>query len=117
MMDDAFYHPDGTSRSLAETCQILNARAARQASVRPADLLEKLELMANLQPGDSIPPEVGPSENWGLAVSKLFAEALGEIKSLRAKLGALPQAQDAPQPPQPEEPWASTFVLDPNNWK
>lgn len=108
------------------------------------DLLKKLELMANLKLGDEIPPEVAPdSWDWAEAVTKLFADALEEIRRLYADVDALttnpvvvvdPGLSLKPKPrglrwvvgddgvalrsiSHPTEPWASPYVMDPKNWK
>src|ERR1700731_2804458 len=61
------------------------------------DIAEKLQIVANLKPGDPLPPEIGPNINWGLAISQLCADALAEIQRLRAPCSApLEKWTDAP---------------------
>jgi hypothetical protein len=51
------------------------------------DITRKLELVANLKPGQMWPAELGPelgsTNNWGTAISAICAEALAEIHKLR----------------------------------
>jgi hypothetical protein len=48
------------------------------------DITRKLELIANLKPGQSWPDGLGPAMDWGTALSAICAEALAEINRLRA---------------------------------
>lgn len=50
------------------------------------DIAHKLQIMANLKPGDSMPPEIGPDMYWGSAISQLCADALAEIRRVRGQL-------------------------------
>ena len=108
------------------------------------DLLKKLELMANLKAGDMVPPEIAPNPwDWAEPVTKLFADALEEIRRLYADVDALTTnpvfvvvhsaleqkrlklATESVEPPDVDgEPvdvrdlvWASPYVMDPKNWK
>ena len=89
-----------------------------------ADIVEKLFIMANLELGESLPPEIGLNIGWNVVISDLCAEALKEITTLRtyARSGIYPdwigpKLYPEPQPEQPAEPWASSFVMDTSNWK
>ena len=51
------------------------------------DITRKLELLANLKPGDMLPAELGvPEFGWGGAISEICAEALAEIQFCRSEL-------------------------------
>jgi hypothetical protein len=92
------------------------------------DITRKLELLANLKPGEEMPQELGGNNwNWGEVISGICAEALSEIQRLRAHerasekwlaelvpyRGSLRPPTDEPKP----EPWGSTYAMNTENWK
>ena len=62
------------------------------------DLLKKLELMANIKAGETVPSEVAPDPwNWAEPVIKLFGDALEEIRRLSAYADILERGLCKPQ--------------------
>jgi hypothetical protein len=78
------------------------------------DITRKLELVANLKPGQMWPAELGPelgsTNNWGTAISAICAEALAEIQKLRTH--EREQAEKTLI-----EAWGSPFAMNTENWK
>lgn len=109
------------------------------------DITRKLEILANLKPGEMWPDELGGSAfNYAPAISEICAEALAEIQRLRCLAGQCEghtepavmtfYSQPTWQPPIPPdaskywytvetkpepapEPWGSPFAMDTRNWK
>ncbi len=108
------------------------------------DITRKLELLANLKPGEMMPPELGDG-NWALVISGICAETLTGIEMLKRELreyiinhgklmgengrmrrdlatsklsGNTPTQViiDDPQEPAPE-PWGSAYAMNTENWK
>ena len=120
-----------------------------------SELTDRLKQIADARPGDPMPEclrgttgtfdpiagnsevlvGLGSSDNWGVALSKLCAEALAEIERLQFQVQGMVQVTDiyiyrdtianhrcaglteVTQPAEPTPPWGSTFVMNPENWK
>lgn len=101
-----------------------------------SELTDRLKQIAEIQPGAPEPDWMAQEKcGWGVALSKLCAEALAEIERLQFQVQGMVQVTDiyiyrdtianhrcaglteVTQPAEPTPPWGSTFVMNPENWK
>lgn len=74
----------------------------------PLDITRKLELLANLQPGEQMPPE--------LETNRWFRESLSSRLN-NMEIDAKIVISQRVHPETPPEPWGSPFAMDTRNWK
>lgn len=83
------------------------------------DITRKLELMANLKPGDPWPSaDLGGNEyDYVPAINAMCAEALAEITRLRCDVTHLAGSRDKWVTSYTAEPWGSPYAMNTENWK